>query len=223
VIAAASGVAVAALSVSPVRLRLAGAATRSLAITNAGTSSAVVDARVAGFVLDRRGRGTAARGGQAAGWLRVRPSRVALAPGASATVSVSSASPRRAVPGDHAALVLLTTEPQQRGPVAIRTQVGVVVVIRVAGRIVHRLGLGALRVRRGIVEATVANRGNVVERTRVAVTLARAGRVVARLGPVPRTLLPHSAGVQRFRCRLHGWVTARVQLGGVVRSYRLRL
>jgi hypothetical protein len=223
VIAAASGVAAAAISVSPVRLQLAGAATRAIAITNGGSSRATVDARVAGFVLDRRGRGAPARGGRAAGWLRVRPSRVSLGPGASAVVTVVSAPPHGAAPGDHAALVLLTTEPQQRGPVATRTQVGVVAVVRVAGRIVHRLALGAFRTRRGMVEAQVANRGNVVERTRVTVALARAGRVVARLGPVPRMLLPHSAGVQRFRCLLHGWVTARVQLGGVVRTYRVRL
>jgi hypothetical protein len=104
-------------------------------------------------------------------------------------------------------------------------QIGVVVFVRVAGRIVHRLELGALRARKRVLEATVVNRGNVAEPVRVRIFLSRSGRVVARLGPVARTLLPHSRGIERFRYRgrLRGWVTARVEAGALRRTFRIRL
>ena len=225
-IAAATGIAAAALSVSPVRLRLAAAASHAITVTNGGTAAAAIDARAASFVLDLRGRPTVARSRlAAAGWLRVRPQRFVLAPGEAAVLTVSSAAPRRASPGDHAALVLLTTQPQRRGSVAIRTQVGVLVLVRVAGRVVHRLALGRLRMHGRTLAAEVLNRGNVVERTQVRVSLIRAGHVVTRLGPVLRTLLPHSRGVAyfRYRGRLHGWATAWVQIGVLRRTVRIRL
>ena len=224
-IAAAAGVA-AALSVSPVRIRLTRAASRTITITNAGNASARVDARPAGFVLDRRGKPTIARDRQpAAGWLRLQPPRVVLAPGGTAVVTVSSAAPAGALPGDHPALVLFTTQPPRTAGVAIRMRIGVVVLVRVAGRIVHRLELGALRVRRRVIELVVANRGNVAEYARVRIVLLRGGHVLARFGSVGRTLLPHSRGIERFRRPRHvrGWVTARVQVGVLRRTFRLRL
>jgi hypothetical protein len=225
-IAVATGVAAAALSVSPVRLRLTGAASRAITITNAGNEAATVEARPASFVLDRRGKPTVARRRHhAAAWLRLRPPRLLLAPGGTAVVTVSAAAPAGALPGDHPALVLLVTQPQRAAGIAVRVRIGVVVYVRVAGRILHRLELGALRVRGRVLEAALANRGNVVERTRVRVSLSRGGRVVARLGPVGRTLLPHSRAIERFRYRgrLHGWVTAQVEAGVLRRTFRLRL
>jgi hypothetical protein len=226
VIAAAAGVAAAALSVTPVHLRLSGASSRTITVTNAGNAAAAVEARPGSFVLDRRGKPTLARERQpAAGWLRLRPRRLVLVPGGSAVVTVTAAAPARALPGDHPALVLLTTRPPRAAGVAIRVQIGVVVFVRVAGRIVHRLELGALRVRQRVLEASVANRGNVAERVRVHIFLSRRGRVLARLGPVARTLLPHSRGIARFRYRgrLRGWVTARVEAGALRRTFRIRL
>jgi len=225
VIAAAAGVA-AALSVSPVRIRLTRAASRTITIMNAGNARATVDARTAGFVLDRRGKPTIARDRQpAAGWLRLQPPRVVLAPGGTAVVTVSSAAPAGALPGDHPALVLFTTLPPRTAGVAIRMRIGVVVLVRVAGRIVHRLELGSLKVRHRVLELVVANRGNVVERARVRIVLLRRGHVLARLGSVGRTLLPHSRGIERLRCsaRLRGWVTARVEMGALRRTFRIRL
>jgi hypothetical protein len=225
VIAAAAGVA-AALSVSPVRIRLTRAASRTITITNAGNASATVDARPAGFVLDRRGKPTIARDRQpAAGWLRLQPPRVVLAPGGTAVVTVSSAAPAGALPGDHPALVLFTTQPPRTAGVAIRLRIGVVVLVRVAGRIVHRLELGSLRVRRRVIELVVANRGNVAEYARVRIVLLRGGHVLARLGSAGRTVLPRSRGIERFRHprRVRGWVTARVELGVLRRTFRLRL
>lgn len=225
-IVAAAGVAAAALSVSPVHIRLDGASSRTITITNAGNAAAVVEARPGSFVLDRRGKPTIAHERQpAAGWLRLRPRRLVLVPGGSAAVTVTSVAPAGALPGDHPALVLLLTQPPRPAGVAIRMQIGVVVFVRVAGRIVHRLELGELRARHRVLEAVVMNRGNVVERVRVRVSFARGSHVLARLGSLARTLLPHSRGIERFRYRgrLRGWVTARVEAGALRRTFRIRL
>jgi hypothetical protein len=222
----AAGVSAAAISVSPVRIRLTRAATRTITIMNASNAPAWVDARPAGFVLDPRGKPTVARERQpAAGWLRLKPRRLELAAGGTALVTVSSAVPAGARPGDHAALVLFTTQPPRVAGVAIRMQIGVVVLVRVAGRIVHRLELRALRVRRRVLELVVVNRGNVVERTHVRVFLSRGSHVLVRLNSVGRTLLPHSRGIERFRYsgRFRGWVTARVEMGALRRDFRIRL
>jgi hypothetical protein len=226
VIAAATGVAAAALSVSPVRIRLTRAASRTITIANTGGAPAAVDAQPAQFVLDRRGKPSVAPGRrQAGGWLRLRPRRLVLAPGATAAVTVSSIAPPGALPGDHPALVLFTTQPPRPGGIAVRLRIGVVVFVRVAGRIVHRLELGALRARRRVLEVAVANRGNVVESTRVRITLSRGGHVLARVRSSTRTFLPHSRGTERLRYprRVRGWVTAWVEAGARRRSFRMRL
>jgi len=225
-IAAAPVVAAAALSVTPVRLRLTGSAARTIAIVNAGNSPEVVIARPAGLAFDRRGM-PALAGGQepAASWIHAWPSRVAVAPGARAVITVSSTAPPAAPPGDHAALVLLTTQPRPGSGVAIRVRIGVVVFVRVPGTIVHRLALAGLAGRRGALTVAVANRGNVVERVRALVVLRRYGRTLVRLGPIERTLLPHTRAWLAFgyRRRLHGAVTAVVDVGRLRRTLRLRL
>ena len=93
------------------------------------------------------------------------------------------AAPDRALPGDHAALVLLTTAPSRATGIAVRLRVGVVVLVRVAGRIVHRLELGSLEARRRVLVATVVNRGNVAELSRVRISLSRRGHVSHVSGP----------------------------------------
>jgi hypothetical protein len=226
VIAVATGVTAAALSVSPVHLRLDGMATRVITIRNTGSSAAIVDAQSASIRFDRRGRPSpAAQRRQAGGWLRLRPRRLVVDPGASAVVTVWSVAPNRALPGDHAALVLLTTAPSRATGIAVRLRVGVVVLVRVAGRIVHRLELGSLKARRRVLVATVVNRGNVAELSRVRISLSRGGHVLARLRSSRRTVLPHSRSVERFRYhgRVRGWVTALVEVGAVRRVVRIRL
>jgi hypothetical protein len=226
VIAVATGVAAAALSVSPVRIRLTGAVSRTITVTNAGNAAATVDASAAGFAVDRRGGPrVAAQRSPAAAWLRLRPARFVLAPGTAAAVAISSVIPKGAPPGDHAAVLLFTTGPSRTAGVAIRMRIGVVVFVRVAGKIVHQLELRRVEVRRRVLEATVANRGNVVERTRVLVTVSRSGHVLARLRSARRTFLPHSRGIERIRCpsRLRGWVTARIEAGTIRRTLRVRL
>src|SRR5204863_3014737 len=131
----------------------------------------VVDVSRAGYALDLRGRPRVVRpvaGRRAAiPWLTVRPSRLALPAGGSASLSVSSRLPRRADPGDRGALVLLTTRPVRSAAVAVRMRLGVVVVVRAPGAIVRRLDLLRLRIRAPsrprLLELWIANRGNVTE------------------------------------------------------------
>ena len=225
-IAAATGVAAATLSVSPVRVRLTGAEGRTITIANAGNAATTIDTRAAGLAVDRRGRPqVASRRGPAAAWLRLRPRTFVLGPHEVTEVAVSALTPAGATPGDHAAVVLFATRASGAAGVAVRMQIGVVVIVRVAGRIVRRLELGRLSVRQRTLEAAVANRGNVVERMRIRIALTRRGHVVARLRSAPRTLLAHSHGTVRVRYprRLRGLFVVRISAGAVQRTVRLRL
>ncbi len=115
-------------------------------------------------------------------------------------------------------------------------RVGIVVVVRAPGRIVHRLELRALRLVRGaararILELLVLNRGNVTEELRrVRASFERGGRVERSPAPPPRQLRPHTRGILRlvYRGSLRGAVAVRVAAalgaGGVAtRTFRLRL
>jgi hypothetical protein len=224
----------------PAHLEHAGSGRSTVRVTNAGTSRVVVDVRRAGFALDLRGRprivGREAVRRSAAPWLAFSPRSLALAPGSTGTLTVVSRVPARAEPGDHDALVLLTTRRRVRGGLAVRVRMGVVVVVRAPGKVVRRLALGALRpvrTRRGrALELVLANRGNVTEtlaRGRAVVFVERAGRRLARLVSEPRVLRPGTRGVLRFPIprRLVGSVVARVDVVSETRRtqrvYRLRL
>ena len=200
------------LVASPSHVTLVGKARETIRITDSGTDRVVVDVMRAGFALDLRGRPriVARQAGSrpAASWLRVRPNRLAIAPGRGVLLTVSSAPSRHAEPGDHQALVVLTTRPHPRRGLAVRMRIGIVVVVRVPGRIVRRLVPLALHVRRlrraRLLELLVANRGNVTEfldRGCVIVTLRRRNRVLARLQPVQRRLLPRTRGIAELRYR----------------------
>ena len=211
------------LVASPSHVTLVGRARETIRVSTSGAEAVVVDVTRAGFALDLRGRPRiAARGGgplPAGRWLRARPARLAIAPGAVAELTVSSVPPRRAEPGDHSALVLLTTRPRPRRALAVRMRLGVVVVVRIPGRIVRRLVPLSLHVRRAgrlrVFELFVANRGNVTEvldRGCATVTLRRRGRLLARLRPAPRQLLPRTSGLVevRYAGRVRGRLVARV-------------
>ena len=207
------------LTASPSHVALAGTARQTIQVANSGREAVVVDVARAGFALDLRGRPRIVPGGRS-DWLTVRPLRLAVAPGGTAPLVVSSKPPLRAEPGDHDALVLLTTRPRLSGGLAVRMRLGVVVVVRVPGKIVRRLDLRSLRVRRQgrlrSLELLVANRGNVTEvldRNCITVSLRRGGRVLARLRPAPRQLLPRTAGISeaRYGGTVRGWVSARVE------------
>ncbi len=215
------------LVASPSHVTLAGKAGRTIRVTNSGGQSVVVDVTRAGFALDLRGRPRIVPRGSdrrvTASWLTVRPRRLTLTPGGSASFTVSSKLPHPVEPGDHDALVLLTTRPRRAGGVAVRMRIGIVVVVRAPGVIVRRLELLALRVRRAgrtrLLELLVANRGNITEaldRRCVSVSVRRRGRELARLWPAARRLLPRTRGIVeiRYRGRLRGRVTARVEYSG---------
>ncbi|HEU5244185.1 MAG TPA: hypothetical protein VFU33_07275 [Gaiellaceae bacterium] len=224
------------LSASPLRVKLRGASTAAVVVRNPGRRALLVDVSRAGFARSLRGgaRVRPARG--VAKWLRMRPKRIRIAPGAKGVLHVRAVPLRHTPPGDHPALVLLTTRPLGVRHVRVRLRVGVIVDLRVRGRIVRRLDARALTVRHSgalrLLELRLVNRGNVTERLAddgLGITLLSAGRKPVRLRPRGRELLPHSAGIAVFAYRgtLRGTVIARVELRSPVegpgRSFRIRL
>ncbi len=208
-----------ALSVSPAQLALTVPGSRRIRVRNEGTERVVVD-------VTRRT------------WLRIVPARLTLRSGESATLTLGLRRPAHAEPGDHRALVLLTTRPLRAGRVNVQIQLGVRVKLRVPGRIVRQLTLGRLRVERGrgarFMFVWVANRGNVTVALRghVTASLLRRGRQPARLeSRARRALVPgaHAVLTLRYSGRVRGPVTlvVRVRLGAsgriVERRYRARL
>ena len=229
-----------ALTAAPARLTLDGSGETTVRLRNAGTSRVVLVVTRAGFGLDLRGRPRIVRRGarSAARWLSFRPRRLALEPGGSASLVVTSRVPSRAEPGDHDALVLLTSRPRANAGVAVRMRLGIVVVVRAPGVVKRRLVLRRLRVaRRGrtrSLELLVVNGGNVTEslaRRGALISLSRHGRPFATLAAGNRNLRPRTSGILefRYRGRRRGWVTARVVVPAepgrsiVRRTYRLRL
>ena len=229
-----------ALTASPAHVNLAGADRRMIRVANPGAEPVVVDVATAGFSFGVRGRprisSSGAEGRRAASsWLVARPRRIALAPGASAELGLTSSPPSSAEPGDHAAVLLLTTRPTGAAGVSVRMRVGVTVVVRVPGTIRHRLAVRSLRVRslgqRRVLELAVVNAGNVVEhlrRGRLRVYLVAGRRRLAELRSPPRELLPRTrvTFVLGYSERLRGPVRALVALGTarrLVRSFRVYL
>jgi hypothetical protein len=147
--------------------------------------------------------------------------------------------PRGAEPGDHHALVLLTTRPFDGSRVPLQVRLGVRVKVRVPGRVLRHLWLGGLRVQQTraarFMFISVANRGNVTVQLggHVTASLFRRGRQLAHLSPLLRRALlpPGTRALLAFRYVGHvrGSVTAlvRVRLGPgarrVERRYRVRL
>ena len=218
-----------ALSASPLRLTLRGASNGAIVVRNPGRRALLVDVSRAGFTRSLRGKPRVRPARSAATWLRLNPRRFRLAPRAKTTLRVVAAPSRRAAPGDHPAVILLTTRPLGVKHVRVRLRVGVIVDLRVRGRIVRRLDPGSLKVRRDgparLLELRLRNRGNVTERLGsdgLRLSLLRGGRKFASLHPAPRELLPHSAGIATFTYhgRLRGPVLARVELRRPVKGPR---
>jgi hypothetical protein len=213
------------LSVSPLRLTLSGASPAAIEVRNPGGRPLVVAVSRAGFARTLRGRPRVQRVRGAADWLRVRPRRLRLAAHASGTLRLVATPPPNATPGDHPALILLGTRQPGERRVRVLLRVGVIVLVRVPGRIVQRLEPRLLAVRRHgarrLVELVIVNRGNVSERLRPRLELRQRGRKPAVLRARRLELLPHSAGIAEFVYRgpLRGVVAARI----LQRSFRLRL
>jgi hypothetical protein len=100
----------------------------------------------------------------------------------------------------------------------VRLRVGVIVDLRVPGRIVRRLDARRLTVRNHRrLELLLVNRGNVTERLGrdgLRLVLSRDGRPLARLRPLRGELLPRSSGLAEFVYRgpARGGVVARIEL-----------
>jgi len=227
-----------ALTVSPAHVAFDAGGRATLKVETGGARRLRLRAAVAGLALDRRGKPRVAARRDAAPWLSVSPARVDVGP-AGATLVIASRPQPSSRAGEHSAVVLLTaTAPSAKG-VAIELRVGVVVTVRVKGRLVHRVEVTAARLRRRplgrnrLIELTFVNRGNVIESIggpRLRITLLRRGRVIASLPTARRKVLPHTAAVVvvAYRGRRHGRATVRVELpspGGrtSVRSFPLRL
>jgi hypothetical protein len=229
------------LAATPARVTLEGTGRATVEVTNSGSRRVEIIVRRAGFALDLRGRPRIvrrARSERTASWLTVRPRRLVLRAGTKASLTISAKVPRRARPGDHNALVLLTTRPVRGVRVAVRMRLGVVVRVRAPGRISRGLELRRLRVRRTgktrTLDLLVTNRGDVTEMLspgHVSIVLHHAGRTIARLQPPPRELLPRTSGIlqTRYSGRVRGRVTAVVEIadeskgGAIRRTFHLRL
>ena len=224
------------LSASPLRVTLRGASTAAVVVRNPGRRALLVDVSRAGFARSLRGKPRVRSARGTAKWLRMRPKRIRIAPGAKGILQVRAVPPPRAAPGDHPALVLLTTRPLGVRHVRVRLRVGVIVDLRVRGPIVRSLDARALTVRRSraqrLLELQIVNRGNVMERLAgdgLRISLLRDGRRLVTLRPRSREILPHCVGIAVFayRGRLRGTVVARVELRppveGPQRSFRVRL
>jgi hypothetical protein len=221
-----------ALTAAPARIELAGAADETLLVSNPSRGAAVVDVRPAGFALGLRGRPRVLVRRDASVRVTTEPRQLVLRPGETRHVSISATVASRARPGDHVALVLLATRTRGGLGVGVRMQLGVVVTVRVPGRVVHRLEVRGLRARRHTLDVLLRNGGNVTESvgpSNVRVVLRRGGRVIGTLRPRRRELLPGTAGiveVRRPRLR-SGPFRALVEVRGVAaapvrRSFRLR-
>lgn len=219
------------LTAAPARVQFAGAGSQVVQLRNAGRAPVVVDVRRAGFALDLRGSPRVVAAAPS-GWLSASPATISLPPQGTASVTVRARVPRGASPGDHMALLLVASRPVPHAGLAVRTRLGVVVVLRVPGKVVRRVTVEALKLRRqGRLRTLVlhlANRGNVTETIaakQLTVSIWKRGRQIARLSPAARELLPRSRGVVelRYRGTAHGPAIARVVLGPLRRSFPLRL
>ena len=225
--AGAGGSVGAALSASPSRIGLDGSARQAVRLTNPGSVAVDVVLSRGAFALDLRGRPHVSPSTASTDWLTVSPRHVRLAAGRTASVTISSRVPKRAQPGDHPALVLLTTRPTSASGVAVLMRLGVVVTVRAPGVVVHRLALTGARLRpkRRIV-VHLANRGNVTESLtpgRLSVTVERGGRVLQRLRVRRQDLLPHTRGIVELRPTrtIRGRCVVVVRLDGRLRRFAM--
>ena len=220
------------LSASPSRLALARSEVAPITLRNFASTRIVVTAATSGVVLDPRGRPKlVARA--APSWLSLAPKRLAIPAAGAAVLRISSRAPSRAEPGDHHAVLLLTTRPLQSGGVGVRMRIGVRVVVRVPGPVIRKLAVVGLRIRRRgrarMLEVALTNRGNVTEALphgRVTVELVARGRTIARLRAAPRELLPRSRGIVAvtYRGSYHGPALAFVEVRGAGgRRFRIRV
>ena len=220
--AAGAGRPLVSLVATPSHVVLAGRGRETIHVQNTGVQRVLVDVARSGFALDLRGRPRIVprRAQSATSWLVVRPRVLAIPAGKSRDLTVASVLPGRAQPGDHSGLVLLVSRPHRSRALAIQMRLGVVVVVRAPGKIVRQLvpmRLNVVRARSARrLEVTLANRGNVTEtltRGCLRIALYRQSRLLVRLAPPARQLLPRTRGIVEvlYRGPIRGRVRAVVQ------------
>jgi hypothetical protein len=210
------------LSATPAHMTLLGGVRQTLLVRNDGASSVRLLAARTAFAFDLYGNASVAprqippRSAHA--WLAVSPKHLTLAPGREGALRVVAHPPRGASPGDHQALVLLSASARGGARVAVRARIGVLVLVRVPGRIVRQVVVGRVWARHAhTIAVTAVNRGNVAERLlpgQVTVSLRRGHRIVEVVRGTARDLLPRSRGILVMRCRtlLRRSVTAVVHI-----------
>lgn len=195
-----------AISASPFSLHLDGAGAGSINVTNPGTRGVSVVVSTGDLAVSTAGAVSVDPKHKphrsARSWLSVTPGKIELAPGASAVVTVAAHPPRGAAPGDHYALVLLTSVPPNGVQVGVSTRIGVSVVDTVAGGKAPPPTIRTPKVvthgKKRMLRVQIANRGDVLERFargKISVDVEQGSRRVARLVGPGRVLLPHSTGV----------------------------
>ncbi len=225
------------LAASPTHVRLVPGGRQLVHVTTPGGGPLLVEARIAGYALDLLGRPRITRPGDAAPWLSITPGRMAVGRHGG-DFTITARRPGHARPGDHSAVVLLSAVvPSARG-VVVHMRIGLTLVMRIAGRVVHHVAVLGARLRRigssRSLDVAVANRGNVTESIgggRLRIAVLHRNRVVARLDVARRELLPGTRGLLRLRlgAQLHGAAVVQVTLrrdvrgGWVERRFRLRL
>lgn len=223
---ASAGAPLRGLSVWPARVHVAAGATTNVHVTNRSRRAAAFSVGVAGLGLDLHGRPHVLPAAAARALLAVRPPRLVVPPGGTATLAVRA---RHGIagPGDHPALVLLTASSAGGVGVGVRVRIGVSVEVRVAGAVHRGLVLGRSTVRRHLLELSVRNRGNIEERigrNDLVAQVWQRGRVLAVAAPWPQTLLPRGRGLLLFPLppKVHGRVRIAVlapRLPARARSY----
>lgn len=214
------------ISVSPSNLIIPAGQVGTLTLTNPGSEASTYDLAAGNYALTANGRvqidPRQTPGRSAKDWITITPGSVTVPAQGSTTIRVATRRVAVATPGDHQALVLITSRADTGGGgVGVRTRVGIGVVVRVPGRYVRRLSVNKpVVVRRGgsrVVQVRITNRGNINERFnkgQVRVTLrngARRSVVIARA----QNILPGTYGI--FSMPYTGPLTGPVQATAVVR------
>jgi hypothetical protein len=199
------------LVVWPARATLGAGSTATLHIANHTRSAVWVAVRPMGLALDLRGAPRLVRASAGTPLVVVRTRRIVVAAGGVGSIAVRVSVPRRQVPGDRPALILLTAHSGGGAGIGVQVRIGVPVEVRVPGALRRRLALGPLHARGRRLELVVRNLGNVAERLgrgSVVVEVWRGSRRLATLQPRPRDLFPNARGLVEYRVpnRLHGRV-----------------
>lgn len=206
------------VSVTPTNLVILAGQSGDLTLTNPDQAAATYDLRIGNYEIRPDGsvridpKEPPSR--SARDWLKVSPTTVQLAAGASTTLHITSRRVSTAAPGDHHALVLISSRPEATpSGVAVRARVGIGVIVRVPGDIIRKViaarpyvvtsaGSRSVRVK-------LTNRGNVNERFltgQIRMQVLQGHRVIARLRARPQSILPGTSGVISlpYRGRVHG-------------------